>query len=148
MTKDVLLSMKGMQFDINESNGGEDVEIISAAEYYNKGDHAYLVYEEIMEGIDRPVSNLVRFCNHSMEVTKKGMINVHMVFEEGKQNLSNYQTPFGNIIIGINTHKVQVLESEEKIHILVDYDLDINYEFLSKCQISMVITPKASLTLS
>lgn len=149
MTRDVLLAMKGMQFELNEATGeSENIEIITAAQYYDKGDHAYLTYEEIMEGIDRPIANLVKFNDKSIEVTKKGMINVHMVFEEGKQNLTSYQTPYGNIMIGINTHKITVTESDENIHLEADYALDVNYEFLTNCQISMDISPRESIHLS
>jgi len=149
MTKDVLLAMKGMQFELNENTGENDnIEIITAAQYFCKGNHSYILYDEFMEGIDTPVSNMIKFDNGMIEVTKKGPINVHMVFEAGKQNLTDYQTPFGNIVIGINTHKVNVSEEDQKITLQADYGLDINYEFLSECQISMEISPRETLKLS
>ena len=149
MTKDVLLAMKGMQFEVNNENGrGENVEIITAAQYFDKGDHSYLLYDEIMEGTETPVSNIVRFDDNSIEVTKKGMINVHMIFEEGKQNLTNYQTPYGTLVVGINTKKIDVTREEELIHISAEYGLDINYEFLADCKLCMDITPKEMLRLS
>ena len=143
MTKDVLLAIKGMQFGFNETTEeSEDIEVITSGRYFEKGDHAYLMYDEILEGFSEPVSNLIRFSDSAIEVTKKGMINVHMVFEEGKQNLTDYQTPYGNIVIGINTHKVEVRQEKDVIHLSADYGLDINYEFLSDCRISLDISPK------
>ena len=102
----------------------------------------------MLEGVDEPVSNLVKFSPEVIEVTKKGLINVHMVFEEGKQNLTSYQTPYGALMIGINTHKVEITEEDECIHLEARYGLDINYEFLSDCVISMDISPKNRLDLS
>ena len=149
MTRDVLLAMKGMQFQLNENTGeNENIEIITAAQYFEKGDHAYLLYDEIMEGVDTPISNMIRFDNDSIEVTKKGGINVHMVFEKGKQNLTNYATPYGTLVIGISTRNVEIDKNEEHIHLQADYGLDINYEFLANCQISMDISSKDSLHLS
>lgn len=149
MDKEVLLAMKGMQFALNEDTGeGEPVEIITNARYYEKNNSRYLMYDEMLEGIEEPISNLVKFGPDSIEVTKKGMINVHMVFEEGKQNLTSYQTTFGSLMIGINTHKVEVTECDECIHLEAQYGLDINYEFLSDCVISMDISPKNKLDLS
>jgi len=143
MTKEVVLTTRGMQFAMNEQTGeGENIEIVTSALYYDKGDYSYLVYEEILEGVDEPVSNLVKFNSDCIEVTKKGLINVHMIFETGKQNMTNYHTPFGDLMIGINTHKVQVTKSEDQIHLEASYGMDINYEFLSDCQISMDIAPK------
>lgn len=151
MTKEVLLAMKGMQFELNEKTGeGEPIEIITTGQYFEKNNHKYLMYEEIMEGIDSPISNMIKFDGKTLEVTKKGMVNVHMMFEEGKQNLTDYRTPFGSLMIGINTRKVSIKEEEDRIHIEADYGLDINYEFLSDCQICMDITPKnkAGVSLS
>ena len=149
MTRDVLLAMKGMQFALNEETGeGEPVEIITSARYYEKNDSRYLMYDEMVEGASEPISNLVKFDADSIEVTKKGMINVHMVFEEGKQNLTSYQTPYGSLMIGINTHKVEITEQDDCIHLEALYGLDINYEYLSDCQISMDISPKDRLNLS
>ena len=149
MTRDVLLAMKGMQFALNEATGeGEHIEIITNASYFEKNNSRYLMYDEMLEGVDEPISNLVKFGPDTIEVTKKGMINVHMVFEEGKQNLTNYQTPYGNLMIGINTTKVEVTEQDECIHLEARYGLDINYEYLSDCVISMDISPRDHIRLS
>ena len=38
-----------------------------------------------------------------LEVRKKGAVNVHMVFEPGKKNMTYYTTPFGTLQLGIAT---------------------------------------------
>ena len=148
MTRDVVLSMKGMQFAFSEDGTGIPIELITNAQYYEKNDSRYLMYEEIMEGVDSSVSNLVKFGADTIEVTKKGVINVHMVFEEGKQNLSSYVTPYGTLMIGINTRKVEIKETGDCIHLQADYGLDINYEFVTECQISMDISPRDRISHS
>ena len=111
MNKDVLLALKGMQFAFTEDGTGFPIELITNAQYYEKNDSRYLMYEEMMEGVDSSISNLVKFDDGTIEVTKKGVINVHMIFEEGKQNLTSYVTPYGTLMIGINTHKVEITET-------------------------------------
>lgn len=149
MTKDVLLSMKGMQFALNENQSeSENIEILTTAQYYNKGTHSYLIYEEILEGVTEAIQNRIKFSDSYIEVTKRGPINVNMIFESGKQHLANYHTPYGEIVIGINTKSVSVIEEENRIHLQADYALDLNYEFLSNCSIVMDITPKDELHLS
>jgi len=148
MTNDVFLSMKGMQFGINQETGeSEEVEIITTAKYFKRNESGYLLYDEILEGIDTPVSNRVKYNNGVIEVTKKGAINVHMVFEEGKQNMTSYYTPYGNLMIGIDTRRVQIIEKDDYIHLQADYALDVNYEFLADCQVCMDIRPKDMLKL-
>ena len=46
MTKDVLVSISGLQFELQ---GEEAVEMIMPGEYYFKGDKHYVLYEEILE---------------------------------------------------------------------------------------------------
>ncbi len=148
MTNDVLLAMKGLQFAFAEDGTGIPIELITNAKYYEKNDSKYLMYDEMVEGEGQSISNLVKFAGDTIEVTKKGMINVHMVFEEGKQNLSSYQTPYGTLMIGINTRKVEITETDELIHLQAEYGLDVNYEYVSDCSLTMDISPRDRIRLS
>lgn len=140
MKKDVLISVKGLQFgnDVDE----DMVEIITSGSYYKKNNKHYLMYDEVTEGFDGATKNLVKFDDTTLDLTKSGVTNVHMVFEEKKKNITNYITPYGNILIGIDAQKVDVAESEENIQIQIDYALEVNYEFLADCKIMMDIKPK------
>ncbi len=40
---------------------------------------------------------------------------MHMVFEEKQKNMTYYDTPFGNLLVGLATNKVDVKEEEEKL---------------------------------
>ena len=77
-----------------------------------------------------------------LEISRSGLVNVHMVFQENKKNLTSYNTPFGQILIGIDTKKIQIEEEQENIVVDVEYALDVNYEFLSDCHIKINIASK------
>ena len=66
-------------------------------------------------------------------------MNVHMVFEENKKNMTNYATPYGNILIGIDTGEVEIQELEDHIKVNVKYSLEANYEHMADCRIEMDI---------
>ena len=87
MTKDVLLKISGMQFtaDNEESSEPEPVEIIAPGEYYFKNGKHYIVYDEFMEGFDSATRNVLKLQDDSLEITKRGTSNVHMVFEKDKK---------------------------------------------------------------
>lgn len=140
MTKDVLLAIKGLQFDGSEED--TEIETVTAAEYYKKNNSHYVIYEEASEGFQETTRNVIKFKENSLDLTKRGLINVHMVFEENKKNMTNYATPFGNILIGIDARKIKVSEEEEGIHVDVDYALEMNYEHVADCRITMNIQPK------
>lgn len=140
MTKDVLVTVSGMQFAPDTDN--TPIEIITTGNYYKKNNKHYVLYDEILENPDGIVKNVIKFDNDSFNLVKSGMTNVNMLFEENKKSLSNYITPFGNLMIGIDAGKVDIDESENRIDINIDYALEINYEHFADCKIKMGIISK------
>lgn len=135
MSKDVMIAIKGMHFDISDCS--EDLEVIQPGQYYKRGDMHYLIYEEPVEGTNEINKNMIKFNDGLMSLTKKGLINTTMLFDTKEKNLTNYATPFGNLIIGLDTHDISVNITEENINLNVNYSLDVNYEFLANCNISI-----------
>ena len=140
MTKDVLVSVSGLQFGNDVEN--DKIEVITGGNYYKKNNKHYVLYDEIIEGFSGVTKNIIKFNDGVFNLTKSGTTNVNMVFEENKRNMTNYITPYGNILIGIDASKIEVQESEEKIEVNIDYALDVNYEHLADCKIRMDITSK------
>lgn len=148
MTKEVLVTISGLQ--MVEESGKENVQIITAGNYYKKNNAHYIVYEEMTEGSSEPTKNLIKIREDKMDVTKRGSSNVHMVFERNKKNSTYYFTPFGSLLIGIDAKDILVEEEEQNIDIKVDYELEVNYEHLADCTILMNVKSKEdrSFTLS
>ena len=83
MNKEVLVSISGLQF----SNDDKDVlEVITIGDYYKRNGRHYLLFDEAMEGIEGTTRNMIKFNDHMVDITKKGVTNVHMVFEEKQKN--------------------------------------------------------------
>ena len=141
MTKEVLLSLQGLQFDAVSADG-DKIETITPAEYYKRNDSHYVIFEEAMEGFQEKTKNVIKFKENSLDLTKKGLVNVHMIFEENKKNMTNYATPYGNILIGIDARSVRLKEKEERIEVDVDYALEVNYEHFADCKIKIDIRAK------
>ncbi len=141
MEKEVLLTLKGLQFAVNEE-GTQALETIAPAEYYKKNESHYVMYEEVTEGFEDLTKNIIKFKGSQVEVTKKGLMNVHMVFEEKKKNMTSYVTPYGNILIGIDTANVAITEEDDHIRVKVTYTLEANYEHLADCKIEIDIRPR------
>ena len=51
-------------------------------------------------------------------------------------------------MIGIDTKKVHIEETEDNITVDVDYSLDVNYEFLAECHIRIDICSKQNSSFS
>lgn len=145
MTKDVLISIEGLHF--GQTDDTEAIEIITPGNYYKKNNKHYLLYEEVMEGANEPTKNTVRFTNDFLSITKRGFTNVDMVFEKNKRNMTNYVTPYGSLLVGIDADNIDIVEEDNNISISVDYALDINYEHLAECKIKMNIRSTTEETL-
>lgn len=140
MTKDIFLSLKGLQ--IENSEQAQELETITPADYYLRNGSHYVIYDEVTEGFEENTRNMIKFSDSCVEVSKKGLVNVHMVFEENKKNMTSYMTPYGNILIGIDTGSIFVEEEEKRIHVEVAYTLEANYQYLADCRIEMNIKPR------
>lgn len=139
MKKEVLISISGLQYEIDKD---EAVEVISVGDYYYRNDKHYIVYDEIIEDVEGTASCTMKLNKHQVDIIKRGSSNVHMVFEEGIKNATFYQTPFGELQVGILTNKINLIEEEDKIIAEINYALDINYAHVSDCEIKIKITPR------
>lgn len=140
MTKDVLVSISGLQFSAEDQN--EPVEMITSANYYKKNGKHYIVYDEVTEGFSDTTKNIIKLGEESLDITKRGVTNVHMMFEKDKKNVTYYYTPYGSLLVGIDATDIKVLETEHDINVKVDYALEVNYQHMADCSISMSIKSK------
>lgn len=140
MTKEVLVSISGLQFA--DGADSEPIEVITSADYYQKNGKHYIIYDEVMEGFTKPTKNIIKIGDDFLDITKRGVSNVHMMFEKNKKNVTYYYTPYGNILIGIDATRVEVQEQEDMIQAEVAYALEVNYEHLADCTIKMNIKAK------
>lgn len=139
MTKEVFVRVASYQ----TLDGDDDhMEIINRGTYYKKNDYHYVIYEEMMQGFDTPVKNMVKFKKGILTLNKKGVISTTMVLEQGCKSSCCYETPYGNMMLDMNTESVEISEEEEKICIDAFYALAANYEHLANCEIHIEITPK------
>lgn len=140
MTKDVMISIRGLQF--MENVQGEDVETVQQGEYYFKNGSHYLLFDEYVEGFREPAKNVMRFREKELSLTKRGLLNVQMFFDEGRKSLSQYRTPYGGIMIGLDTGRVEIMEMQDRIRLEVDYALEANYQYVADCRIVVEATEK------
>lgn len=136
MTKEVLVSISGLQFEVDED---EAVEVITAGEYFNRNGKHFILFDELSEEENGVTKNTIKISDKQVDIMKKGINNVHMVFEENKQNMTYYNTPFGDLMIQISTTSISVKEEENEMLVQIKYDLNVNYSYVSECLIQIKI---------
>ena len=140
MTNEVLLTIAGLQ--LIDGEGETPIEIVTAGDYYHRNGKHYILYDEVIEGCPGHIHNTVKIGEESLEVIKKGISNVHMVFEKNRKNLTCYATPVGKLTIGIMAPGIQIEESDKDIDVHVNYSLDVNDQYLADCFIQLNVKSK------
>jgi uncharacterized beta-barrel protein YwiB (DUF1934 family) len=146
MTKEILISIYGLHFDVLEEsneNGNELMEVITPGNYYEKNGKHYILYDEIVDGMNGVIKNRIKITGDKcLEILKTGLSNTHMIFEKDQKNFAYYETPYGQMVVSVNTKNMDISVTEERIDVLVDYELDVNHQPLADCQIRLNVTPK------
>ena len=131
MTKDVLVSISGMH-----------EEIVAVTPEVEEDENEAI---EVVEGTSGVIKNRIKINgDECVEIVKSGLSNSHMIFEKNKKNQTFYKTPYGQMLIGVNTRHLQVDFEEDKIAVQIDYELDVNHEPMADCKIRMNIVSKDS----
>ena len=144
MTKEVMIHIKGLQNLEGMDEWEQPIELLTTGEYYFRNKSHYLLYEEVMEENQDPVKNIVKFRPGLMEVKKKGIVEVQMIFEENKKNLAFYKTPFGTMEMEIAATNVSMEETEDCMDICAEYALGMNGSSVADCTIEISVTPKGA----
>ena len=145
MTKEVLIHMKGLQ-NMPDMQGQENepLELITAGEYYFRNNTHYFLYDEMMEGFTEPTHNMIKIRPGLMEVRKRGVVNVHMIFEKDKKNMAFYKTPLGTLEMDITATRVMMAETEQWLDIQAEYALGVNGNAVADCVMQIRVTPKGN----
>lgn len=80
MTKEIMVSLSGIQFEIEPS---EPVELITTGDYYYKNDKHYILFEEI-DPEAGTTKNRIKITPNKVEVVKSGSTNAQMILKKAK----------------------------------------------------------------
>lgn len=141
MVRDVIIGISGLQY--TDKDNADCTEMIASGQYYFRNGKHYITYDEVLEGYEDVSTNTIKISPTRMEVKKKGLTDVTMVFDRSEKHLSNYATPMGNLLMGINTENIHLEEEEDRIYVEASYVLSFNYEVIANCIIKIKIRPRA-----
>ena len=142
MTRDVLVTICGIQLLTDLKEKQDNIELTVSGSYYLKNGKHYILYDELTEGDHEVIHNTLKLQHNMVELRKKGASEAHMVFEKNKKNITCYHTPYGDLLMGIDASKVELQEEEDLIEARVNYQLEMNEEKMADCRISIRIQSK------
>lgn len=137
MAEEVIVSIKGLQMAGGESN--ESVELISSGTHRMEKECHVIEYDEVDEENQEITNVTILLSKGHVEILKAGQSNVQMIFEENQKTTSCYKTPYGDLMVGLDTSKIKMLEEDDAIGVMLEYGLDMNYNHIADCTITMKI---------
>ena len=136
MKKEVLISIKGEQ-DF-ENMDKDSSELVTRGTLYEKGNAIYIVYEESELTGMPDTRTTIRVRSDSINVLRTGKFPSNMLFEEKKQHISLYNTPYGPLTLTVNTDKIESnLTMEKGGDLSVYYSLGLDHNYIGKNQLKI-----------
>ena len=136
MTKNVIISLTGLQYAKEEEEA--PIEVINFGQYYKKGEKHYLLYEETEE-TGRVTKCRIKVSEKELELQKRDRLNTRLLFLPGEAYLTNYETPYGSLLVGVNTHSLELYEEEEFLRATLKYGLEMNGEKTGECTLVLKV---------
>ena len=125
MTDNVIISIKGKQ--LYAESGPDEMELVTSGTLKRDSQGGYTVsYQESeLTGLEGTTTKL-HIDGGRVTLLREGNTNSQMVFEEGRRHLSMYETPFGELSIGINTKRMRSTVDEAGGDLEIDYAIEID----------------------
>ena len=140
MTKEIILTISGLHETDGETD--EPVEIMAPGMYYLKNGKHYVLFDEVMEGVDGVIKTTLKFTENQAELIRSGITTTRMVFESGKEHVAVYQTPMGPLSISVYTEEIISNFTEEQINLIINYSLKTEDIVLTESTVRLNVCPK------
>ena len=126
MEKPVIISIRGTQAS---EPGQEDVmELVTQGTLKGQEGDCSLSYRESeLTGLEGTTTTF-HIEKDQITLIREGTLTSEMIFQVGKKHFSPYQTPFGGIILGVNTQKAFSDMTETGGSISIRYIMEVENE--------------------
>lgn len=145
MKKLVVIAVKGVQR--YENTQPDSMELVTEGWLQRDGARYTLAYEESeLTGLDNTRTTL-QVDGEQVTMVRMGEFNAQMVFQEGRRHLSMYNTPYGSMVIGVNTRHLLVDLNDQGGIIEVDYAIEVDHEVAGRNVFSITVKEAVSESL-
>ena len=140
MTKDIILTISGLHATDGDSDA--PIETMTPAQYYMKNGKHYVVYDEILDGLEGTLKSTIKFTENQVELIRNGAASARMIFQPGQEHMVIYQTPLGPLSISLYTEDMEVVMEENYMSLRIDYSLKTEDVIVSESTVNISLCPK------
>lgn len=138
LEKDVLVTISGLP----GADTADGIELVVPGEYHFRNNTHFISYEETSDadGKETDTHCLMKITPEKVEVVKRGNITTKLIFEPDVLNIGMYNTPVGAITLGTRVTSLKINSEPHCLRTEMVYDLEMNYEFLQTCHLTVTVT--------
>ncbi len=126
-----IISIFGSQAT-GEDEDPDSLELVTDGSYTASGNAATFRYEESeLTGLEGTTTTF-EVAPDKVVMTREGTVNAQMVFQEGKKHYFAYETPFGAMMMGVDTHAVRSRLDDAGGDLEIRYAIDMNNNLVSR----------------
>lgn len=140
MTKDIILTISGLHASDGETD--EPVELISPGQYFLKNGKHYILFDEVMEGVEGIIKSTIKFTEDRVELLRNGAASARMIFQKDQEHMTIYQTPMGPLSMSVYTEDILTEVGEEQMNLEIHYSLKTEGVVITESTVRMNICQK------
>ena len=141
MNDNYLITVIGTQTVDGES---DSIEVITSGDYVrdDTGDITVTYPEFSEENPTTRTDTTVTLRGKILTIERRGEMSSRLMLEKGKRHQCLYETPMGQMLIGIYTDSIKVIASDSGCDIRASYQLDFNQHVVSNNEFHITIKSK------
>ena len=145
MERNVVITLRGKQY--LEDGKPDAIELVTEGRMAWNGDCCTLTYLETeMTGMGS-TKTIIQICGEEVSILREGEVYTQMVFRQGKRHLSLYNTPYGEMTIGVHARHVMVDMDENGGDIELDYNIEMDHAVTGRNVFAIHVAPSDSESL-
>ncbi len=132
-----MIEMKSIQSVYDDKT---ETELMTSGKFsYNDGKYTISYLDSEATGFEGSETEVTVTKNKIASIIRRGSTNSDLVIEPGKKHHCHYNTPYGEMVIGIFTHVLENNLDENGGKLYMKYTIDINTSYMSDNEIIMNI---------
>ena len=140
MTKDVIISIRGMQ--AYDGADKDSIELMTEGTLSREEDGWTLSYvESELTGLEGTTTT-IQVEGERVSLQRTGAVTSQMVFEEKRQHLSLYDTPYGAMELSVAARRVRYDLSETGGEIEVTYRIELDHAMAGENTFRITVRPR------
>lgn len=124
---DYVITIKGMQ--VYDDGDGDNIEMMAEGNFECQDGKYFIDYEETEATGMKGTSTSIEIAPDYVSLTRSGEVETSMLFMENRQTTTYYDTPYGTMVLGINTEAVDASLDDTGGSVAVKYSMSMNNLF-------------------